>query len=264
MADLGGSVSGVVNVLGSVLGFFKGLGKDVARAIAGLGLQVIQLGKATASVFNHVGGLFGQIGGMFGRVWWHVINPALFWLVEAGKRVAHLLSDFFAPVLKLLKDARKQFLKYYNKFIRPITDTIDVVRKTFRVLGLLGVDSAKAIDQKLAAIEAKIQAPMLLIVTKLNEVTNYVNSIAGGYGLFARFALINSVLTYKRDVVSFGMGAIVRPLNEGEQRDVDTPYPSKPIEQHVDDLARAFDGRESYVRVRGQKYVDEYFELRAA
>lgn len=264
MADLGGSITGFIGKISGIFGLFKGLSKSVAGAIAGVGLQIVQLGKATASVFSHVGGLLANTAGFFNILWRHVINPALFWIVEAGKKFAHLVKDFFAPVIKLLMDARKQFLKYYNKFIRPITDTIDVVRRTFRVLGLLGVDSAKSIDRKLAQIEAKIQAPMFLIVSKINEVLGYVNSVVDGFGLFSRLALINSMLTYKHDVVSFGLGAVSRPLTEDEERAYRTPGTPIPIETHLDDMRAFTDGRESWVRVKGAAWAEDVKKLRAA
>ncbi|HEY3042608.1 MAG TPA: hypothetical protein VGJ39_01190, partial [Vicinamibacterales bacterium] len=87
------------------------------------------------------------------------------------------LDRVFRPVFKVLFRIRAELLKFYDKWIRPILDTIDVARKVLRVFSSLGLDWAKKLDQKLGQIEEKIDAPFRLLLREINRIINLVNTV---------------------------------------------------------------------------------------
>jgi hypothetical protein len=128
----------------------------------------------------------------------HVLKPAwqkfwkfVDWAHDTLKRV-------FGPILSFLDRIRKWVLDFYNEYVRPILDLIGFARRVLRILATLGIDWAKALDRKLADLEAKIQAPFTFVLGKLNEITNFINRIVTLDGLFQRLALIRSL---ERDVL---------------------------------------------------------------
>jgi hypothetical protein len=257
----GGFVSGLFGLLGGLIG---GLSKSIANAIGTVALDLVRLRKGTVGAFDRTGDFLADVGGFFGNLFTHLLPTALEHIGGFFVDVAKAIRDVVGPVISLILKIRKEFLKYYNKFVRPITDTIDVIRRTFRILGVLGVDAAKTIDKKLAAIEAKIEAPMFAVVHKLNEVLGWVNRIVTLDGVLQELILLTSLSTYKRQVMGFALHSAIRPLTDQEQADYDTVYQSKSVDQHVDDLERAMTGQESYVAVLAQPYIDSFEELRAA
>lgn len=263
MADFN-PLSGILSGLGWLLGALVGISKSVATAIQSVGLAVVTLAKATATVFDRVGGYLVNVGGFFGRLFTSIIPQAFAHLSGWLVNIAKTLNRWFTPVVNLLKKVRKTFLKQWNTFVRPVLDTINVVRRTLQVLGFLGVDAAKNLDKKLAAIEAKIEAPMFVILGKINEVLNWVNRIATVDGILQRSILFASIFQYRKQFATYAANSLARPLTDQEQANYDAAYPTKTPAQHVDDLQRAIDGQESYVAVLAQPYIDSYEEMRAA
>jgi len=122
-----------------------------------------------------------------------ILKPAwlkVFRLVDWAKRT---LDDFFRPIFKFLRHLRAELLKFYDKWVRPILDTIGVARKVLAVFRALGLDWAKKLDAKLASLEEQIDRPFRLLLAKINEVMNFVNRIATANGLFQRLALVQSI-----------------------------------------------------------------------
>jgi hypothetical protein len=127
----------------------------------------------------------------------HVLKPAWqhFWKwIDTAKR---WLEQLFGPVLRFLRTIRDEILKFYDKWIRPILDTIDIARKALRVLQALGVDWARKLDAELAKFQQAIERPFRELLAKVNEIVNLVNRVVTLDGLFQRLALIRSI---ERDI----------------------------------------------------------------
>lgn len=119
------------------------------------------------------------------------------------------LEKTFGPILQFLRTVRDTLLKYWQEFVQPWLDLIDVTRKGLRVLAALGLDWARQLDAELGKLEDKIQAPFLYLLGKLNEVINAVNLVVGADGLLQRVALIRSMF---RDY-QYCWKAIVKPYS---------------------------------------------------
>jgi len=126
-----------------------------------------------------------------------ILKPAWlkFWRVVDWAR--DTLDDFFRPIFKFLRHLRDELLKFYDKWVRPILDTIGIARKVLSVFRALGIEWAKKLDAKLASLEEAIDRPFRALLGKLNEVINFVNRIATADGLFQRLALVRSI---ERDI----------------------------------------------------------------
>jgi hypothetical protein len=218
---------------------------SAAMAVASASWNAIKAAGHVISIFGH------QAWGFLRETWDKVLEPAFtkvfHFTVTAFKDLwskvlkpawskfnkwidtAHdWLVTKFGPILCWLQKARKLITEFYKTYIRPWLDFIDVTRKFLKLLEALHIKWAAELDRKLAALEDKITRPFLLVVGKLNEIINLVNSVIDGFGLFQRVVLIRSLV---RDY-EFAWHAIVNPtqpvtdaekaaLNEGvEGRDV--------------------------------------------
>jgi len=126
-----------------------------------------------------------------------ILKPAWlkFWrVVDWAKRT---LDDFFRPIFRFLRHLRDELLKFYDRWVRPILDSIGIARKVLSVFRALGLEWAKKLDAKLASLEEQIDRPFRLLLAKINEVLNFVNRIATANGLFQRLALVRSI---ERDI----------------------------------------------------------------
>lgn len=107
------------------------------------------------------------------------------------------LDAFFRPAFEFLRFVRDEILGFYDKWVRPIMDTIGIARKVLDVLYSLGLDWAKKLDQELARIEDKINEPFLFALRQINLVIGVLDRIVTADGLFQRLALVRSL---ERDV----------------------------------------------------------------
>lgn len=114
-----------------------------------------------------------------------------FWLWVDRARA--WLNNFFAPVFRFLRDLRNEILGFYEHWVRPVLDAIEIARKGLQVLASLGIEWAKKLDGELARLEALIDAPFQFALRKINEVIGIVDRIVTADGLFQRLALIRSI-----------------------------------------------------------------------
>lgn len=126
-----------------------------------------------------------------------VLKPAWgkFW--QLVDRVRDTLERVFRPVFDVLRRIRDEFLKVYDRFVRPVLDSIGIARKVLRVFSALGFDWARRLDAKLGALEEKIDAPFRAVLRHINGIINLVNRVVTADGLFQRLALVRSL---ERDV----------------------------------------------------------------
>jgi hypothetical protein len=145
----------------------------------------------------------------FKDLWSKVLKPAWAKFNKWIDRAHDWLVTKFGPILCWLQKARKRITEFYKKYIRPWLDAIDITRKFLKLLEALHVKWAAELDRELAALEDFVTRPFLLVVGKLNEIINLVNSVIDGFGLFQRVVLIRSLV---RDY-EFAWRAIVNPYS---------------------------------------------------
>lgn len=122
-----------------------------------------------------------------------VLRPA--WTKFWGwfDKLRHWVERAVGPVLDFLDRVRSWVMRFYDVWVRPILDAIGIARRVLNVLASLGLDWARALDQKLRWLEEKIEAPFRLAIAKINEVIGIVNRVVTADGLFQRVALIRTI-----------------------------------------------------------------------
>lgn len=127
----------------------------------------------------------------------NVLRPAWEKLWKWYDRARKWLDDVVGPIYRFLVRVREEFLKYYDRWVRPILDSIDIARRWLRVFQGFGWDWARRLDDQFARIQERIDGPIRLVLSKINETINVVNRIATVNGLLQRVALVRSI---ERDI----------------------------------------------------------------
>lgn len=161
---------------------------------------VTWLWDAVRWLSSHVADFLASTGGMFARVWESakqfyesVLRPALVWLYDFYTKVRDWLAKVFKPVFEFLRDVRDVIKDIYKRFISPILTIIDVTRAGLRVLGDLGVEWARKLDAKLGEIEGIIQRNFVMVLGRVNQVIDILDSVVNVDRLFQRLPFIRTL-----------------------------------------------------------------------
>jgi hypothetical protein len=202
----------LVGVVGSLLGFFN---TAIDAVVASLVWAVGALQAGAILLWNGIKGALDLARVGFVKVWDFlkplyddILKPAweTFW--RWFDKLRTWLNNTFGPLLKWLIKLRAELLNFWKTYIRPWLDLIDVTRKILRTLASLGLTWARALDQRLGAIEDAIEAPFRFVLGKLNEIIGIVNNVITLDGLIQRVSLLRSVV---RDY-QYVWRAIVNPF----------------------------------------------------
>lgn len=167
-----------------------------------------------------------------------VLKPAWDKLWRFVGWARHFLEELFGPLIKFVQFIRKWVLDIYVKWIRPILDIIGIARRGLQLLAALGLDWARALDRRLADLEASIEGPFRFIINELNQILGWINRIVTADGLFQRLMLIRSLQRDTREVMNVWANAWHRPATDAE-RALATKKPEPvTIQEHISD-ARA-------------------------
>jgi len=208
------------------------MARELAVGLKWFAVQFLETGK---KLWSFTRGLFTN-----------VLRPAWqkFWkFVDWARRT---LDDLFRPVFRFLETVRAEFLKYYARFVRPVLDSLDLARKVLRVFSTLGLDWARRLDDELARIQERIDAPFQFVLGKINEVINLVNRVVTANGLFQRLALVRSI---ERDFVVLGeeYARLRHPLISDDEWNARRKQvqPKTPVAEPGEELARFYRGQPS-------------------
>lgn len=217
-ARAGAHTGAFLGALFTAIGLAFGWLADKAVSIAVVMFHVaVYVGKALWETAIAIARVFREVYGFLKKFWSGVLRPFITWVWREVERLARFLRKVTEPILKFLHRVRREILKLYERFLRPVLDTIDVIRQTLRLLAFLRLEWAKELDRKLAELEDRLLLPLRFALGKINEVINIVNSVASGFGVLQRVALIGSMWRYQRDALAVWWHSIHRPL-EGERR----------------------------------------------
>jgi hypothetical protein len=201
---------------------------EVTAAYVWIALQ--WLAATTASFLVSTGAMFARIWDGVKIVWSDVLKPALVWIDDNLKRLQAWLKDTFQPVFDFLKEVRCRLETFYKTFVRPVTDTIEFIRQVNRVLLTFHIDVLQKLDRVLQQVEQRIDEPFLWVNQKLNEITNFINSIVTLDGLFERLRLVKSMSRYAPAWLRIATAARTRPLNGDDAEVLQDFQPRGPTE----------------------------------
>lgn len=176
-----------------------------------VGLALVRFGGAVA-------GVFGKVWDIFAKFYASVLRPFVEWSWRNIVKLHAWLKSTLSPVFHVLDTIRRDILKIYNRWVRPILDTIDAARSVLRVLAEFHIPFAQAIDDKLAALEERLLQPLRIALAKLNEVVYWLDRIVDFNGLFQRLTFIATQITYVRDTFNVLFHSQNRPLTDDDRR----------------------------------------------
>lgn len=180
-----------------------------------------------------LGGVLGKVYGLLRDFWSGVLKPFIKWVDGRILKLEKWLRDTFGPTLKWLETQRRRLLEFYDRWFRPIFDTIEVVRRTLQLLATFRLEWAQELDRKLAELEDRLLWPIREAMFRLNQIADWLNRVIGLDGLFQRLTLIRSLLEYERDGWKIWWTSIGR--REKEKPKV---APGQPSARTLDDVAR--------------------------
>lgn len=202
--DGGSLVTGaiaVINFLGGLFGFGgSGLNSEARRALNNLSDTIRSIGREVAERLRDVAMFFASVWAMFRKLWARVLLPMLQRLDRYITRIFTWLRDTFGPIIDALVWLRRKILEFYDRWFRPILDTIDAIRGVLRIFSFFGLDWARRLDAALAEIQDRINQAFTVVMSRLNEVIDWVDRIVTLDGLLQRVTLLRSLLRYERDM----------------------------------------------------------------
>lgn len=191
-------------MIAAIIGAIVEVGKWLADKAVTIGLVIYHASRIVALALWRFGGavarVFSKAWDLLSRFYTRVLRPLVEWSWRTVQKIHAWLKDTLGPVLKLLQTIRRDILQIYEKWLRPIFDTIAVLRSLTRLLALFHVPFAKKIDAALAELEARLLQPIRLALQKVNEAIYWVDRIVDFDGYFQRLTLIASALRYERDM----------------------------------------------------------------
>lgn len=209
-AFLGALFTGIA----AVFGWLADKAVDIAIIIYH---ATVIVGRALWDVAVRIAGVFRDTYGFLQRFWSRVLRPFVVWAWQSIERLAGWLRRTFQPVLDFLIRVRRELLKVYERFVRPVLETIGVIRRLLQLLALLRFEWAKELDARLAELEERLLAPIRFALGKINELINVVNRVMTLDGLLQRVTLLQSVIRDIGDIATIWHGAHSRPVTEADR-----------------------------------------------
>lgn len=241
-------------------GSFFGLGginNDLKIAVRWLKSRLFEVWEAVTRALQRLGLLAKVVANIFKRLWTDIIRPFIAGWVKWIQNVAALLKKWLGPIVDFLRRVRDEILKFYERFVRPVLDAIDIARRVLRIAAALGLDWAKALEQKLTRVTEIITEPFLKIVAKLNEAIDWINRIITIDGLLQRFTLFRSLWMYRRIFVNFTVNTGFRKATQTE-KDYVSLAPERPtIATRRAEIIKAATGQDPVVNARAHEIVGE-------
>lgn len=194
-ADFGVTAAiAIVTLLGNLFGIFRGkVDKNVKAGLEFLRAGIVEVGKVLAEFAKDTGRMLAKVAGLLRRSWTRVILPFLRKLDRWVLRVQKWLRDTFGPIIHALLWLRTNILKFYEKWLRPIFDTIEVMRRILGLLSFLHLSFARKLDAQLAEIERRLRQPIDALLRKVNEIIDWTDLVLDAGGFFQRYTLIKSL-----------------------------------------------------------------------
>jgi hypothetical protein len=221
-AFFGAIFGAIVSAFGWLAGQAVTVAVTVAQVAIMIGQAIGQFAVLTASVFARVFGFLRSF-------WSGVLRPFISWSWEQIERLSGWLRRTFEPLIKFLQDVRTEIQKIYDRWLRPIFDTIDLTRRVLQVLATLRVPFARELDRKLAELEGFLLRPILELYRLLNTAMDWINRIVTLDGLLQRLTLIASLVRYQKDALNVWWQSIHRPLTSQQRADYEQPTSARPI-----------------------------------
>jgi hypothetical protein len=209
-------------VIAGIGAVFTWLADKAVTVAVTLAQAAVMIGTAIAHFARLVAGVFVRSWSFLGNLWTDVLRPFVGWAWQQVERLAAWLKDTLGPVLKFLDKVRTEIDRIYQRWLRPIFDTIEITRRILQLLAFLRIQWARELDAKLADLEARLLAPVRDLYRLVNLASEWVNRVITLDGLFQRLTLIRSMIRDAGLVFATQHNARIGGLTEEEIRRIRT------------------------------------------
>lgn len=203
-----GVIAAIWNALNATGGKLKDLGIGVWHHLRDAWDKVH--GRAIADIFRHPIQSLKDL-------WEKVLKPGWAKFNKWIDRAHDWLKTKFGPIVAWLGKARKYLTIFYTRFLKPILEIIDVARAVLKILSQLGIDWAKQLDAKLAALEDWIVGKFTEVYTRITRAEDWINRIVDLDGLFQRVILLRSLFRDVGDAWNVLVGSGSNPITDDQR-----------------------------------------------
>lgn len=199
-----------------------------------LATVVSWIAKRLADLFLSTGAVFARVWDALKIVWSDVLKPALQWIDTWIKGIHKWLVDTFTPVFKFLKELRDRIQKFYDTFVRPVTDTIDFIRAVDNVLLQFHITFLDGLSRVLTDVERRIDQVYGTIISAITRVQNVLDRIVDGFGFFQRYTMVASLRKHLPHWTSFFWADQIGPRRPATSTSSpDAEYPDHDLEKDI-------------------------------
>jgi hypothetical protein len=188
----------------------------VLVAIAAIQDAITALGNAIKAAFAMLARLGGFILNALKSMLTGLLHSILQVLQDIRNILKRLVTDVILPMAKAIQAMRDKILALYKRFIRPLLIWIQDVRRVLNILAIFHVPFAQKLDAKLADLERRITAPLLLLLRYTNQVANWMNLIVTANYLIQKPTFLWSQNAYKGESLNLFTNAMNTPASAAQ------------------------------------------------
>jgi len=238
-----GPIGNVVAAIGSLIGSFIGI--TAARLLEFLKLlkdYVLQLSKELLIGVFRTARAIARVLRTVASLAANGIKRFAVWAYNEVVKLHDFLKEKFGPVLQWLKELKQHIRDIYDRFVRPIVDTIQFIRQLNALLALFHIDLLKKLDATLAKIEQRIEDPFVKLQQWINRVDNAISLIIDEGGIFQRVTLIKSMSRYAPAWLRIATAARSQDISGDAGARLERSVTVQPVGALIGDISAYMDG----------------------
>lgn len=168
---LGGLLSSIQAAISAIIDF-------LIKLVTAIGEAFRAVGEAIGSVLHYGLKALQSVGTFFKHLWDGFFKNLFTGVMKALSKVHQFLEAHLRPIINFIKKVRAIVDRIYKRYVRPYLQMLQRVRRWLAILKLLHIKFAETLDRRLAQTEAQIAHQFLLVRGTLNDVLNFLNSVA--------------------------------------------------------------------------------------
>jgi hypothetical protein len=208
----------------------------VLAAISAIQDAITALGNAIKAAFAMLARLGGFILNALASMLRSLLKSILQVLQDIRNVLQKIAKDILPAIAKAVKAIRDKTLDLYKRFVRPLLIWIQDVRRVLNILAIFHVPFAEKLDAKLADLERRITAPLLLLLRYTNQVANWMNLIVTANYLIQKPTFLWSQNAYKGESLNLFANAMNTPASAATIASAQAAFAAPSSKQTADDL----------------------------
>lgn len=151
-----------------------------------------------------VNGLFGNLTDYLRKTLsslWTWLNQLWRWLQDTIlvkirdliEKMHDKLAKIFKPLTDLITQYEQMLRDLWQRYVKPLYDFIQRLRRVLVVFRLLGFKWAKELDAYLVSLETKLTKAFMAVYGNLNILADWINYIVDPFGVFQPSVLLGSI-----------------------------------------------------------------------